>query len=399
MSLQELSRSNLDKLLLLFAPQTFPLICQLVQLFFGHDGARQGSHTCDSLIFITYHPTNEPLYSTDKELRCAEHASLSLDFKVMYWKIIAFGVSAAFANHRNTSTAVMDFLLKQLTTILILYYTRTRNQARRLFTWKIQSCAQTANERLSATRCWLIRDTVEQNFSQIIVVLQIQMWMLVICPEDLLFIVCLPVDVDEGLAVHAVDVEDAIQVVHLVLEDASWPATGLPRDSFSLLIQTCRGKRKIYSLNSHSVSKWGLAQKSKGTVNKKNAPDTSTDRKRGTLAEKPVMLSQASWKSTVCPSRILSWGLTKTLRGWTERPRAFLDSGELSSNILSVYSRTRMRSGTPIWGALSPTESTFRITFTIVLMTCWISGPVMAAGSTADACERSTGSPTWHTWQ
>lgn len=61
-------------------------------------------------------------------------------------------------------------------------------------------------------------------------------------PEDLqvsfLFIVCLPVDVDEGLAVHAIDVEDPIQVVHLVLEDASWPTTGLPSDGFALLIQT-----------------------------------------------------------------------------------------------------------------------------------------------------------------
>lgn len=52
----------------------------------------------------------------------------------------------------------------------------------------------------------------------------------------LLLIVRLPVDVDEGLAVHVVDVEDPIQVVRLVLEDASWPATGLPRDLFTLLI-------------------------------------------------------------------------------------------------------------------------------------------------------------------
>lgn len=64
--------------------------------------------------------------------------------------------------------------------------------------------------------------------------------MLVVCPEDPLFIVCLPVDVDEGLAVHTVDVEHPIQVVHLVLEDTSWPAAGLPRNGFTLLIQTCR---------------------------------------------------------------------------------------------------------------------------------------------------------------
>ena len=36
-----------------------------------------------------------------------------------------------------------------------------------------------------------------------------------------LVIVYLPVDVDEGLAVHAVNVEDPIQVVHLMLEDTS----------------------------------------------------------------------------------------------------------------------------------------------------------------------------------
>lgn len=48
-------------------------------------------------------------------------------------------------------------------------------------------------------------------------------------------------DVDEGLGVHAVDVEDSIQVIHLVLEDSSGPATGLPRHIFTLLIQTCKG--------------------------------------------------------------------------------------------------------------------------------------------------------------
>lgn len=53
-----------------------------------------------------------------------------------------------------------------------------------------------------------------------------------------LFVMRLPVDVDEGLAVHAVNVEDPMQVVHLMLEDTSWPSTGLPCDSFTLLIQT-----------------------------------------------------------------------------------------------------------------------------------------------------------------
>lgn len=54
----------------------------------------------------------------------------------------------------------------------------------------------------------------------------------------------LPVDVDEGLAVHAVDVEDPIQVVHLVLEDTGWPAARLPRDIFTLLIESCRENKK-----------------------------------------------------------------------------------------------------------------------------------------------------------
>lgn len=56
-----------------------------------------------------------------------------------------------------------------------------------------------------------------------------------------LFVERLPVNIDEGLAVHAVDVEDSIQVIHLVLEDSSWPATGLPRNIFTLLIQPCKG--------------------------------------------------------------------------------------------------------------------------------------------------------------
>ena len=57
-----------------------------------------------------------------------------------------------------------------------------------------------------------------------------------------LFVERLPVNIDEGLAVHAVDVEDSVQVVHFVLEDSSWPATGLPSDIFTLLVQTCKTK-------------------------------------------------------------------------------------------------------------------------------------------------------------
>lgn len=83
--------------------------------------------------------------------------------------------------------------------------------------------------------------------------------MLVVCCEDLLFIVCLPVDVDEGLGVHVVDVEDPIQVVHLVLEDASWPATGLPRHGFTFLIQTCRVSMQRYDKNIRFRDASGIA--------------------------------------------------------------------------------------------------------------------------------------------
>lgn len=79
----------------------------------------------------------------------------------------------------------------------------------------------------------------------------------------------LPVDVDEGLAVHAVDVEDSIQVVHLVLEDSSGPAAGLPRDVFTLLVQTCKEdvRRKYKSRCPIQISN-----------GKTCTPDTSTDR-------------------------------------------------------------------------------------------------------------------------
>lgn len=67
-----------------------------------------------------------------------------------------------------------------------------------------------------------------------------------LCP---LLIECLPVNIDEGLGVHAVDIEDSIQMIHLMLEDSSWPATGLPCNFFTLLIDTCIG-------NMHSKNKF-----------------------------------------------------------------------------------------------------------------------------------------------
>ena len=47
----------------------------------------------------------------------------------------------------------------------------------------------------------------------------------------------LPLDVDEGLGVHVVDVENPVQMVHLMLEDPGWPATYLPCDWLRLLIE------------------------------------------------------------------------------------------------------------------------------------------------------------------
>lgn len=67
-----------------------------------------------------------------------------------------------------------------------------------------------------------------------------------LCP---LLIECLPVNINEGLAVHAVNVEDSIQMIHLMLEDSSWPATGLPWNIFTLFIDTCMG-------NMHSQNKF-----------------------------------------------------------------------------------------------------------------------------------------------
>lgn len=64
--------------------------------------------------------------------------------------------------------------------------------------------------------------------------------MLCVLWSDPSLIECLPVNIDEGLAVHAVDVEDPIQVVHLVLDNSSWPAIGFPCNPFTLLVQTCR---------------------------------------------------------------------------------------------------------------------------------------------------------------
>ena len=57
----------------------------------------------------------------------------------------------------------------------------------------------------------------------------------------MLLIVRLPLDVDKGLAIHAVNVEQAVQVIHLVLDDSGRPATHLPTDRFSILVQTCVG--------------------------------------------------------------------------------------------------------------------------------------------------------------
>lgn len=44
-------------------------------------------------------------------------------------------------------------------------------------------------------------------------------------------------DVDEAPGVHAVDVEDSVQVVHLMLEDPGGPAAGRPAHRLPSLIQ------------------------------------------------------------------------------------------------------------------------------------------------------------------
>ncbi|KGL76533.1 hypothetical protein N309_00731, partial [Tinamus guttatus] len=50
-----------------------------------------------------------------------------------------------------------------------------------------------------------------------------------------------PMHVGEGAAVHAVDEEDAVQVVHLVLDDAGGPARRLPAHRLPHLVHTCDG--------------------------------------------------------------------------------------------------------------------------------------------------------------
>ncbi|KFO72590.1 hypothetical protein N303_14328, partial [Cuculus canorus] len=48
-----------------------------------------------------------------------------------------------------------------------------------------------------------------------------------------------PVDVGEGAGVHPVDVENPIEVVHLMLDDAGGPACCLPAHRLPILIHTC----------------------------------------------------------------------------------------------------------------------------------------------------------------
>lgn len=109
--------------------------------------------------------------------------------------------------------------------------------------------------------------------------------MCMLCPKDLLFIVRLPVDVDEGLAVHTVNVEDPLQVVHLVLEDTSWPATGLPRDRFTLLIQACRvsmqrDKNKIQKCIRNCPLMYLLIRDNETNVRSAESPDYLANRKK-----------------------------------------------------------------------------------------------------------------------
>lgn len=54
-----------------------------------------------------------------------------------------------------------------------------------------------------------------------------------------------PGGVGEGAAVHAVDEEHAVQVVHLVLHDAGCPARRLPAHRVPVLIHACGGTARV----------------------------------------------------------------------------------------------------------------------------------------------------------
>lgn len=69
------------------------------------------------------------------------------------------------------------------------------------------------------------------------------------CGTEQSFQLLRPVDVDEGLGVHVIDVEDAVQVVDLMLQDTGRPAACLPRHRFTFFIQTCRNTTKSHSTN------------------------------------------------------------------------------------------------------------------------------------------------------
>lgn len=65
------------------------------------------------------------------------------------------------------------------------------------------------------------------------------------CSRKVLVIHLHPVDVCKCLAIHFVNEQAALQVVHLVLDDASCPPTGLPHHLLSSGVQPCKGS---YSL-------------------------------------------------------------------------------------------------------------------------------------------------------
>lgn len=65
------------------------------------------------------------------------------------------------------------------------------------------------------------------------------------CSTKALVIHLHPVDVCKCLAIHFVNEQAALQVVHLVLDDACCPPTGLPYHLISSGVQPCKGS---YSL-------------------------------------------------------------------------------------------------------------------------------------------------------
>ena len=121
---------------------------------------------------------------------------------------------------------------------------------------------------------------------------------------------------------------------------------------------------------------------------------------RGTNAEYPSTLKQPSRNANSVESIILTWGLMKTLGGTSAMPIRFnsLSVHPWSFNSLMccpVYSIAITWSPTPICGAEIPWPFDFLITLNNRSTICLNSGEWIVEMSTASACSRKIGSPTW----